>query len=70
MSAWSTAALVLAMLSLSAVVSIIIGAMASLTSGRPGEEAMSAAGHRAVCWVSVLCGVGVLTLLALERLAP
>lgn len=68
MSAFTIAAIALALLCLSAVVAIVVGALASLVELPPGE-AMTAAGHRAVAWVSLLCGVGVATLLLLERMA-
>lgn len=54
--------------SVSLIVCLIVGAMASLGSDEPGGQALTDTGHRAVAWASAFGLVCMLAALALEGL--
>lgn len=69
-SAASIAAMSAVALCVSLIISIVIGAMASLVPDRPGaEHPITALGHRAINWAAGLGLVAVITVLALEHSA-
>ena len=69
-SAASIAAMSAVALCVSLIISIVLGAMASLMPDHPGHEApMTALAHRAITWAAGLGLVALITLLALEHSA-
>ena len=57
-------------LSASTVLAMIVGAAASIMGDRPGEDAITTSGHRALAWGCALTLAGVAALLAIETWGP
>lgn len=66
MSGLALGVMVLTALSIGSVLALIIGAAASVMGDRPGEDALTEAGHRAVAWGCTLALIGMAVLFALE----
>jgi len=67
----ATIVLLLLAFSVSMLVSLLIGAAASLVSDEPGmEKVTNELGHRAIAWTCALCGAGLLALFTIEQWWP
>lgn len=68
MSGYSIGMAALTAAAIGTVISIVVGAMASVIGDRPGEDPITETGHRAIAWSCTLCLLGIAALLVLEHL--
>lgn len=68
---FATAAVLLSAFGISMLVSLVVGAAASLVSDQPGmEKVTNELGHRAIVWTCAICAGCLLALFTIEQWWP